>query len=410
MVESDAEHTVTTMEAQERILARIDRLSAEEVPLAAALGRALAVDVIAPAPVPPFANSAMDGYAVRAVDTLDATDARPVSLRVIATAAAGEVVTHRIAPDEAVRIMTGAALPDGTDAVVPAEHTDRGTEFVAIRTAARPGAHIRNAGEELAAGAVALPAGVRITAGAVGLLATLGSETVSVTRRPRVAVLSTGNELVPSGTTPGPGQIADANGPLLAALVTYYGAEPVLLGVVRDDPSAVADALLSAGEVDFAITSGGASVGLFDVVRPFFAAHGEVDFTRVQMRPGQPCAFGIVQGVPLLALPGNPGAAFVTFHLLARPALARYLGLTPEIPPLVPARLRSALHTRGGRDTYVRARLYATATGWEVDTNLRQSVGSLPALAFTDALVHIPATATDLPADASVEALLLNEW
>jgi len=410
MVESDAEHTVTTMEAQERILARIDRLPAEEVPLAAALGRALAVDVVAPAPVPPFANSAMDGYAVRAVDTLDATDARPVSLRVIATAVAGEVVTHRIAPDETVRIMTGAALPDGTDAVVPAEQTDRGPEFVAIRTAARPGAHIRNAGEELAAGAVALPAGVRITAGAVGLLATLGLEVVSVTRRPRIAVLSTGNELVPSGTTLGPGQIADANGPLLAALVTYYGAEPVLLGVVRDDPDAVADALLSAGEVDFAITSGGASVGLFDVVRPFFAAHGEVDFTRVQMRPGQPCAFGTVRGVPLLALPGNPGAAFVTFHLLARPALVRFLGLTPEIPPLVPARLRSALHTRGGRDTYVRARLYATATGWEVDTNLRQSVGSLPALAFTNALVHIPATTTDLPADASVEALLLNEW
>lgn len=410
MAERDAGRTVTTTEAQERILARVHRLPAEDVPLMVTLGRTIAADVTAPAAVPPFANSAMDGYAVRASDTLNATPDSPTVLRVVDTVAAGNAATRGVLAGEAVRIMTGAALPEGADAVVAAEETDRGMEAVAIRVTVRSGLHIRAAGEELAAGAVALHAGSHVTAGAIGLLAMLGCDTVPVTRRPRVAVLSTGNELVPLGITPAAGQIADANGPLLAALVTQYGGEPVPLGVVRDDPDAVAHALRAAGEVDFIITSGGASVGLFDVVRPFLAAHGEVDFTRVRMRPGQPCAFGVVRGVPLLALPGNPGAAFVTFHLLARPAIMRFLGLTPEIPSLVLARLRSSLQTRGGRDTYVRARLYATVTGWEVDTNLRQSVGSVPALAVTDALVRTPANATDLPANALVEALILTEW
>jgi len=411
--ENDPEHsitvTVTVAEAHAHILARVRRMPAEDVPLADARGRILAAVVVAPTPVPPFANSAMDGYAVRAADTTDATQTHPAILRVVGTVAAGDTAIHAITGGEAARIMTGAMLPEGTDAVVPAEETDRGTEAVAVWAATRPGTHIRRAGEELATGAPALFTGARITPGAVGLLASLGMTRVSVTRRPRVAILSTGNELVPSGVTPGPGQIADANGPLLAALVAQYGGEPVSLGTVRDDPQAVADALATVPDADFALTSGGASVGLFDVVRPFLTAHGTVDFTRVRMRPGQPCAAGVFRGVPFLALPGNPGAAFVTFHVLARPALARLLGVTPELPLVLPARLRNALHTRGGRDTYVRARLFATATGWEADTALRQSIGGLPTLAITDALVRVPADAPDLPAGAIVDALPLGD-
>ncbi len=406
---SDTEHgvTVTVAEAHAHILSRVRRLSAEDVPLGDARGRVLAAAVVAATPVPPFANSAMDGYAVRAADIAGATHTHPARLRVVSTVAAGDTATRAITGGEAARIMTGAALPEGTDAVVPAEETNRGAEAVAVWVATRAGGHIRRAGEELAAGATALPEAARITPGAVGLLASLGMTRVSVTRRPRVAILSTGNELVPSGTTPGPGQIADANGPLLTALVAQYGGEPVPLGVVRDDPAAVAAALATVPDADFALTSGGASVGLFDVVRPFLVAHGTVDFTRVRMRPGQPCAAGVFRGVPFLALPGNPGAAFVTFHILARPALARLCGVTPELPTALPARLRSALHTHGGRDTYVRARLFATANGWVADTALRQSVGGLPALAITDALVRAPADAPDLPAGAVVDILPL---
>ncbi len=399
--------TVTTAEAQAAILARFARLTGESVPLAEAVGRVLGEGIAAPAPVPPFTNSAMDGYAVRAADTMGATTAAPVRLAVTGTIIAGSGVTL-VEVGRAVRIMTGAPLPDGADAVIPVEATNGGTDIVALASPVAPGANVRRAGSDLPAGAVALIAGTRVTPGAVAVLASLGVARVPVVRRPRVAVLSTGNELVPPGVAPGPGQIADANGPLLAALVAQWGGEPVPLGIAPDDPAAVRRILAEAAGVDFVVTSGGASVGLFDVMRPLLADEGAAVFTRVRMRPGQPCAFGAIDGVPLLALPGNPGAAFVTFHVLARPALARMLGLSPELPPLVPARTRSDIGGRGDRDTYLRARLFATAQGWEVDTALPQGAGHLPALAAADALVLLPTSVARYAAGDAVGALLLH--
>ena len=310
--------TVTTAEAQAAILARFARLPGEMVPLAEAVGRVLAENIVASAPVPPFTNSAMDGYAVRAVDTEHATVAAPVRLSVTDTTIAGGVASV-VEAGRAVRIMTGAPLPTDADTVVPVEATDGGTETAALTAPAVAGANVRRAGSDLSAGAVALVAGTRVTPGAVAVLAALGVARVPVVRRPRVAVLCTGNELVPPGVVPGPGQIADANGPLVAALVAQWGGEAVPLGIVADDPAAVRDALAGAEAVDFIVTSGGASVGLFDVMRPLLADAGAAVFTRVRMRPGQPCAFGVIHGVPLLALPGNPGAAFVTFHVLPAP-------------------------------------------------------------------------------------------
>lgn len=393
---------VTLAEAQARVLARFARLAAEDVPLSAAPGRTLAADLHAATPLPPFANSAMDGYALRAADTARATTDMPARLRVVGTVAAGDAGGRSLAAGEAARIMTGAPIPTNADAVIPVERTDGGTETVAITAPVVLGAHIRRAGGELAVGGTALIAGTCLNPAAIALLAALGHATVSVTRRPRVAMLSTGNEIVPPGTPLQPGQVWDANGPLLAALVTQWDGEPVPLSIVRDDAADLAGIIAAARDVDLIVTSGGASVGLFDVVRPLLAMAGKADFTRVRMKPGQPCAFGIVGGVPLLGLPGNPGATFVTFHLLARPALARMLGKTPETPPTLPARLRAPLTSRSDRPTYLRARLRATETGWEADTALRQGAGDLSGLVAADALVILPAGDRDLPAGASV--------
>jgi molybdopterin molybdotransferase len=351
----------------------------------------LAADIVAPRDLPPFTNSAMDGYAVRAIDTAGASNERPVTLPVIGMHAAGEASSLTLRSGAAALITTGAPLPAGADAIVRLEETDGGVLSVAIRVAVAPGANVRRQGEIVRAGAALLHAGARLTPGRIGLLAAMGNAQPSVVRRPRIAILSTGNELIPTGESPGPGRIPDANGPLLAALVEQFGGVPIPLGIARDTPDDLRRAFAAApDDADCIITTGGVSVGAYDAVRAVIAERGALDFWRVRMRPGHPAAFGAVGATPVLALPGNPVAAFVAFHVLARPVIARMLGQTPELPPTIPARLIQPVEHRGGQETYLHARLRATPAGWEAEAAMDQSVGNIPNLGEANGLVIIP--------------------
>lgn len=403
----DAPRPLSVSEAQARLLAHFRRGDAEPINLSAALGRVLAADAIAPWDLPAFTNSAMDGYAVRAADTVGASAVTPVALNVVGMRAAGDAGSLALAPGQAAAITTGAPLPAGADAVVRLEETDGGTRRVAIRAAVATGAHVRRQGETVRAGTAALLAGTRLGPGQIALLAAFGQAYPGVVRRPRIAVLSTGNELVPVGQPSREAHIPDVNGPMLVALIGQCGGVAVPLGITRDTPQEIGCALDAAHDVDLVVTTGGVSVGAHDAVRAAIAARGNVDFWQVRMRPGRPAAFGMIGETPILALPGNPVAAFVAFHLLARPAIARMRGETPEIAPMVPVRTARAVANLGGHQTYLRARIRDTPTGREADIAADQGTGNIVGLAVADALVVIPEGTTAVGMGETVQAILV---
>jgi len=395
-------------EAQKRVLAHFQRCGAETIALDRALGRTLAADLLAASDLPSFTNSAMDGYALRTADTIGASDSTPVTLRVIGMQPAGTTAAPPVGPGEAVAITTGAPLPVGADAVARVEDTDGGAATVAIRRPLLPGTNVRCQGETIHSGQMFLNAGTRLDPGKIALLAAAGVAQPSVVCRPRVALLSTGDELVPVGQPLRAGQIVDANRPMLAALVAQYGGEAVPLGIARDTPDDLRRGLASVGDVDLIVTSGGVSVGAYDAVRAVIAERGALDFWQVRMRPGRPVAFGHIGEMPILALPGNPVAAFVAFSLLARPALARMLGQSPEIPQMVRVRVHATLENRGGRQAYLCAAVVATSTGWDVAAVMEQGSGNVVTLAAANALIVIPEGVANIPVGAMVDALLLN--
>jgi molybdopterin molybdotransferase len=398
---------LSVVEAQARVLARFQRSAAEMIDLDAALGRVLAADAVAARDMPPFTNSAMDGYAVRSADTAGASTDTPLSLTVIGVQAAGDGGSLDLMPGQAVAITTGASLPVGADSVVRLEETDGGTERVAIHAAVSAGAHVRYRGETLRAGATVLSAGTLLGPGPIAVLAAIGQASPAVVRRPHIAVLSTGNELVPPGQAIGAMHIPDANGPMLAALIAQYGGIAVPLGIARDTPEEIGRALDTAGNVDLILTTGGVSVGAYDAVRAVIAARGGLDFWQVAMRPGRPTAFGMIGETPILALPGNPVAAFVAFHLLARPAMARMLGVMPEAPTPIPVRLAQAFANRGGHPAYLRARIVETPTGREAHIAADQGAGNSVGLAHADALLIVPEGVTAIGAGDMVQALMI---
>ncbi len=334
-------------DALRAVLTEVDRvavertLSLEEVALADALGRTLGVDLKADRDQPPFDRSTRDGFAVRAADVAGA-DATPARLAVIGEAPAGRPFGGTVGPGQCVEIMTGAPLPAGADAVVMVEHTTRpapGEVLVARRVAA--GEHVVPRGSELAAGAVALPAGALLDPGAIGLLASLGAARPRVTARPRVAILGTGDEIVPVDARPAQAEIRDSNGAALAAQVLRAGGTPVRLGVAKDDPAAIRARLEAGiGGADLLLVSGGVSMGKHDHVEGALAELGaRVVFDAVAIRPGKPLVFGLVGGIPFFGLPGNPLSTFVTFELFVRPALARLSGRPAAGPRFLAARL-----------------------------------------------------------------------
>jgi molybdopterin molybdotransferase len=393
-------------EALDRILATVHVLEPERVPLLEAAERVLAEAVAADRDIPPLDNSGMDGYAVRGSDL-----AQPrARLRVIGDVAAGHVSPVQVEPGTAVRIMTGAPVPAGADTVVRFEDTRADGEWVEILEAPVIGRNVRSAGEDVRAGQVVLEPGRVLRPQEIGMLAAVGCVDVAVVRRPRVAILATGDEVVEPGQPPGPGQIRDANSYTVGTQVQRYGGVPLLLGVARDQEELVREGIRGALDkgADLIITSGGVSVGDFDLVKQVLAAEGEMHFWSLNMKPGRPLAFGVVDGVPLLGLPGNPVAAMISTELFGRPALRKMQGFGNWTLPRVRATLAEAVTRKDGRRHYLRVQLRESAAGREATLTGDQGAGILYSLVQADGLAIIPETVNHLPAGAEVEVVLLD--
>ncbi|HJR24508.1 MAG TPA: gephyrin-like molybdotransferase Glp [Acidimicrobiales bacterium] len=327
-------------EARAHVLERVAPLVPTRVAVADAVGLVLAEAVTAPADVPPFDNTAMDGYAVQAADTVGASEAIPVRLPVVAEVAAGHPADAALEPGQAMRIFTGAPMPVGADAVVMVEATERLDDgaAVAIHVEVAPGLHVRPAGDDLRAGDAVFGEGEVLTPGHLGVLAGIGATDVLAHPRPRVGVLSTGDELVPPGQPLGPGQIHDSNRLTLLALVREAGGEAVDLGLVRDDEAAITATIeRGAAGCDVLLTSGGVSMGDSDLVKVVLDRIGELRWMQIAIKPAKPFAFGLAAGTPVLGLPGNPVSSMVAFELLARPALCRLAGHGEVLRPTTPA-------------------------------------------------------------------------
>jgi molybdenum cofactor synthesis domain-containing protein len=396
-------------EAQAHVFDRCPVPVATAVALDGALGLVLAEAVVAPEAVPPFANTAMDGFALRAADTIGA----PVRLAVVGTLAAGAVFAQVVGRGEAVRIMTGAPMPPGADAVVMVERTSVSgpvdAEQVEVEVEVPVGNHVRNAGEDLEPGQVVFPAGTAIGPGQVGVLASINLAEVPVFRRPRVGVISTGDELVADGDTLAPGQIRDSNRPGLLALVRESGFEGVDLGLVPDDEEAIEVALRAGVEAcDALLTTGGVSMGDFDYVKVVLDRIGDMRWMQVAIRPAKPLAFGTVDGVPVFGLPGNPVSSMVSFELFARPALRAMAGHTATERPLVRAVADGAMTRRvDGKTHFARVVVDYRDGAYHVSSAGGQGSHQLTAMAGADGLAVLP-DGDGVADGAEVEVLILR--
>lgn len=419
-----ASSMISVEEARERVLALFTRLEPETTPLLDSLGQVLAEDVVAPFDIPPLDNTAMDGYAVRAADTAGASGASPVALRVIADLAAGYVLDLPVGPGEAVRIMTGAPIPRGADAVVPFEETDeplRGpgeaphrSGTVNVLKAAEPGANFRYRGEDVREGQVVVPAGRVVRASETGVLASLGLTQVAVHRRPVVAILSTGDEITEPGRPLQPGRIYDANAYSLAAMVAKSGGVPRLLGIARDTIEDLTTRLRAGFFADMLVTSAGVSRGDFDVVKDVLAREGEVAFWTVRMRPGKPLAFGSFpapggRNIPHLGLPGNPVSSMVAFELFGRPAIFKMLGRSGWERPTVTAITRDPVVNPDGRRFYARCVVTQGEDGrWFASLTGAQGSGILTSMSAANGLAVIPEDAAGAQPGDEITVMMLD--
>ncbi len=415
---------ISVEEARDRILAFFSRLQPERKPALDALGQVLCEDVVAPFDIPPLDNTAMDGYAVRAKDTAGTSESNPRELRVVADLAAGYILETAVGPGEAVRIMTGAPMPPGADAVVPFEETDEPmravgeapTKGASVRVfkAANTGANIRFRAEDVQQGSVVIPAGRMVRASEVGVLASLGLESVRVYRRPVVAILSTGDEITEPGQPLLPGRIYDANAHSVAGLVRTYGGIPKLLGIAKDTVEDLTAKIRAGLDADMLVTSAGVSRGDFDVVKDVLAREGAIDFWTVRMRPGKPLAFGAFNApdrrkVPHLGLPGNPVSSMVSFELFGRPAIFTMLGRSDWERPILRAITRDRVINPDGRRFYARCivskgddgRLYADLTG-------PQGSGILTSMSAANALTVIPENQAAAEPGDEIDVMLLD--
>ncbi|BDH09537.1 molybdotransferase-like divisome protein Glp [Streptomyces hygroscopicus] len=417
----------------EDVLSKIAPLDPIELQILEAQGCVLVEDITVPVALPPFDNSSMDGYAVRAADVEGATEETPVALTVIGDVAAGSGELPEVGPGQAARIMTGAPLPPGAEAVVPVEWTDGGTGEgpaatmrahsaapqdaageVRVHRPAAAGAHIRARGSDVTEGEPALRAGTVLGPSQIGLLAAIGRGTVKVRPRPRVVVMSTGSELVQPGEALGPGQIHDSNSFQLTAAARAAGAIPYRVGAVADDAetlrSTLEDQLIRA---DILVTSGGVSVGAYDVVKETLTAlsaeDGTVEFRKLAMQPGKPQGFGLIgpDRIPLLALPGNPVSSYVSFELFVRPAIRALMGLPEVHRPVTPARCTDAIASSPqGKRQFLRG-------SYDADAGTVTPVGGagshlIKAMAHANALIIVPEETTEVTAGADVDIVLLG--
>lgn len=408
----DPAELVALADYRRSVLARLEPLEPIELRLLEAHGSVLAEDIVAEAPVPGFANSAMDGFAVRSEEA-----SAGASLRVVGEVAAGSGDLPTVGSGEAVRIMTGAPVPPGADAVIPVEDTEEDDGRVLLQAAAAPGAHIRPAGEDVSAGDRILGAGRLLRSADVGMLAAVGRALVRVHPRPRVAVISTGDELVEPGRPLGPGQIRDTNSYTLTALARESGATAFRQSIVADDRRALVEAFEGAlSHADMLVTSGGVSAGRYDLVKGVLADLGDVAFTKVGMRPGMPQAFGFVAGrsykgapIPCFGLPGNPVSAYVSFEVFVRPALRRMQGRTDVNRPRVQAVIEQDLTSPPHKVEFVRVVLRHTPNGWMARPTGQQGSGILRSVVAADGLAEVPADRTRVAAGEGLVVHVLTE-
>ncbi|HVN14492.1 MAG TPA: gephyrin-like molybdotransferase Glp [Anaerolineales bacterium] len=407
---------LSVAEARERILTHFQPVEAEYLPLDRCAQRVLSADVAAATDLPLFDNSSMDGFAVRAADVANAAPDSPRTLRVVADIPAGSQPTVFLAPGQAARIMTGAPLPQGADAVVPVEDTDfqnreaglPAPEQVKIFQSVKVGDSTRSRGMDVHAGEVVLRAGRVLNAPELGLLAMLGEARVPVYRKPRVALLSSGDELIPVDAPLAPGKIHDSNSYMLSALLESANVDVIHLGVAADQRESVEALLEKAIEqkADLILTSAGVSVGAFDFVKEVIESNGKMDFWRVNMRPGKPLAFGEYRGVKFIGLPGNPVSAFVGFEVFVRPALGRLSGSGAASRPTVRVRLGEDVES-DGRESYLRAEVRQENGVLTAYLSGHQGSANLLALTRANALLIIPAGVKSAPANREVDAWML---
>jgi molybdopterin molybdotransferase len=396
---------ISVDEARARILEKLQSTGVETVGLAQGWNRVLAASVHARLTQPPADVSAMDGYALRAIEAKAGT-----RLRIIGTAPAGHPFEGMVAPGEAVRLFTGSNIPTGADAVLLQEDAEAADGFVIVNEAAVPGRHIRRAGQDFTAGDILIPKGRRLTARDIGLAAAGNHPWLAVYRRPRIAILATGDEISLPGDEIGPGRIVSSNAHALAAFIRAAGGDPIVLPIAGDDLGAIAAGADAARGADLLLTTGGASVGEHDLVEKGLAARGLVlDFWKIAMRPGKPLMFGWMDNMPVLGLPGNPVSAFVCALLFLRPAIERMIGLSGNAPATEPARLAEAMKANDQREDYVRATLSRDVDGWVARPYSTQDSSMLRNLAGADALIRRPAHQGALAEGARVEIIRLED-
>ncbi len=431
---------ISVEEARAYVLKHFKPLEPERVPILEALDRVLAEDIVSDLNVPPFNNSAMDGYAVLADDIRGATKQSPVTLRVIGDLAAGYMPSQAVEPGTAMRIMTGAVLPPGADTVVRFEETSeavgqkatgKDSDHVEILNAVERGSNVRAQGEDIHQGEIVLRQGSIVRAPEVGLLASVGCASVLVHRRPRVAILATGDELVAIDEPVTPGKIRNSNGYSNAAAVLKAGGIPIQLGIARDNVEDLTRKIRAGldAQADLFITSAGVSVGDYDVVKDVLNREGQMHFWQVAMKPGKPLAFGLIgdaqsrsnemvsagegardhaSGVPLLGLPGNPVSAIVSFEVFARPAILTMLGKTKFERPTVEAVLQEEVHNTAGRRNYIRVTVEKTSEGYVARTTGEQGSGILTSIVRANGLLAMPEEVLVLPRGARVRVYMLD--
>ncbi len=398
-------------EALEHVLAGVDVLEAERVPLGEALGRVLAEPVVSAREIPPWANSSMDGYAVRGADTESASREQPVTLAVVGEVAAGRVAIREVGSGQAYRILTGAPLPPGSDAVVPQEEVTRDGTRLAIRRAVQRGAYVRPRGEDIRIGDRILETGSVLRPAALGVLAALGRGNVSVYRRPTVAILSTGDELVQPDSPLGPGQIPDSNTYTLSGLAVEAGAVPLSLGIAPDRREVLVERFRQGLQANVLVSSAGVSVGDRDFVREAIEALGaRLEFWQVNMRPGKPLTFGRIGGQAgeclFFGLPGNPVSSMVTFELFVRPVLRRLGGHRILGRPRVRGRALEPIDNPGSRPGYLRVRLERRAGELGVRPTGEQGSAILRSMLLADGLAAVPGDSR-IPVGGDVDVILL---
>jgi molybdopterin molybdotransferase len=415
---------ISVEEALEKVLSYVEVLKPERKPILECLGQVLTEDVYSTIDIPPLDNSAMDGYALRAEDTLGASEPSPRYLVVIGEVAAGSIPTTKVRPGTAVRIMTGAPVPEGADAVVRFEDTDEvnrksskgGLSQIGILCQAKKGMNIRGRGEDIARGDLILKRGTGLRPQEIGVLASLGHSTALVIRRPTVAILATGDELIGVDQPLSPGKIYDSNTYTIAAEVSRYGGIPKILGIGRDSVQSLTEKMDEGLDADMLITSGGVSKGDYDIVKDVLAEHGEIGFWTVRMKPGKPLAFGIIKKmkgrrtkkVPHLGLPGNPVSSMITFEQFARPAILKMMGKKILAKPVIRAIIDDDIVNTDGRRLFARVNITKRGGQYHASVAGPQGSGILTSMVKANGLAIISESSQRVQAGDTVEVQMLD--